>query len=157
MANILIIDDYPNIDYLYRTYLEDSGHRVFIASSCDDAVDIVADHNIDVVVADQFIDGLNSEELIAILKLLRPKIRGILSMVRTLALNREKSRWDAAVYKGPDFFEKLAKKIGSVSGSCAGGYHPNRGPAHRETRGGEAKPSAQEVTSTGSNLEVSNE
>lgn len=52
MARILLIDDEPNIRFLYATYLADSGHEVVQAQSSGEALQMIQREPLDLVVLD---------------------------------------------------------------------------------------------------------
>ena len=52
MFNILIADDQPNIRRLYEYTLEKNGYRPFTAANGEEALEILAEHHIDLVVLD---------------------------------------------------------------------------------------------------------
>jgi DNA-binding response OmpR family regulator len=52
MARILLVDDEPNIRFLYSTYLADSGHEVIQAQSGREALQMIQREPLDLVVLD---------------------------------------------------------------------------------------------------------
>jgi DNA-binding response OmpR family regulator len=52
MARILLVDDEPNIRFLYSTFLADGGHEVIEAQSGSDALKMIQREPLDLVVLD---------------------------------------------------------------------------------------------------------
>lgn len=52
MARILIVEDYPNLQKLYRTVLEAEGYEVWLAKDGGEALGLVKDHEPDVILLD---------------------------------------------------------------------------------------------------------
>ena len=82
MANILTIANDLYIALLYSEVLQDEGHTVFVAFSCQGALKLalkVALHeNIDVIILDEKLPDFEVEKLLARLKWLQPDLRSIL-------------------------------------------------------------------------------
>ena len=65
MATILVVDDDEHQRLLYKEELELEGYRVILASSGEQAVAAVADQEIDCVVLDIAMPGMNGVETLA--------------------------------------------------------------------------------------------
>ncbi|MEO1635622.1 MAG: response regulator, partial [Cyanobacteria bacterium J06631_9] len=60
---ILVVDDEPdNLDLLYRTFYRD--FKVIKANSGQDALDLLAEHDIAVIISDQRMPGMSGTELL---------------------------------------------------------------------------------------------
>jgi DNA-binding response OmpR family regulator len=76
MANILIIESYPTLGSLYSEVCEEEGHYVFIAKSGEEAIDIAMREHIDLVIIDERLPDIRSEEVIKKIKELQPHMKG---------------------------------------------------------------------------------
>ena len=83
MANILTIADDLYLALRYSEVLQEEGHRVFVAFSCQGALRLalkVALHeNIDVIILDENLPDCEVEKLLARLRWLQPDLRSILT------------------------------------------------------------------------------
>lgn len=60
---ILLVDDEPILLNSLRLFLEDAGHQVFTARNGTVALDIIRDQQLDAVVCDQYMPGMDGVEL----------------------------------------------------------------------------------------------
>ena len=67
-AKVLIVDDEPDIRDIVGMMLEDAGYRVFALASGEGAVDLVRDENIDLVILDLGLPGIDGLTLTRELK-----------------------------------------------------------------------------------------
>ncbi|MGH7448419.1 MAG: sigma-54-dependent transcriptional regulator [Longimicrobiales bacterium] len=74
MADILVVDDEPNIRRLLASLLEAEGHATRTAPSGEDALAAVADHEPDVVLLDLALPGANGLEILATLHTMHPAL-----------------------------------------------------------------------------------
>ena len=74
MADILIVDDEPNIRRLLASLLEAEGHAARTAASGEDGLSAVADHEPDVVLLDLALPGANGLEILAALRTTHPAL-----------------------------------------------------------------------------------
>ena len=52
MFNILVVDDQPHIRRLYEYTLEKNGYRTFTAENGEQALDVIANQHIDLMILD---------------------------------------------------------------------------------------------------------
>ncbi|MCG6878113.1 MAG: hypothetical protein LJE96_03035 [Deltaproteobacteria bacterium] len=78
MANVLIVESYPNLAFLYREILSDDGHQVFVTPSCKEAKDIAQNNDIDLVLIDKSSPDNCAEKLLRTIKTIQPRINAIL-------------------------------------------------------------------------------
>jgi two-component system cell cycle sensor histidine kinase/response regulator CckA len=80
-GHILIVDDQPELIYLYQTYLEKQGYRVSACSNGDDALALFASKyaSFDLVLTDQSMPGMTGMQLVPKLLAIRPDIPILLS------------------------------------------------------------------------------
>lgn len=71
---ILIVDDERNMLLVMRMSLEDAGYRVLAAESAEDALPLLADPDLDVVLSDLKMPGMSGEEFIARSRMERPDV-----------------------------------------------------------------------------------
>ena len=67
-SGILIVDDDPTFRAELRSLLEAQGYQLFEASTGDEALDVLCDQAIQVLVTDLTMPGLNGFELLRMLK-----------------------------------------------------------------------------------------
>jgi two-component system, response regulator, stage 0 sporulation protein F len=65
MHNILVVDDEKNLQLLYKQELEENGYNVISTFSGEDALSIVNKLNIDLVILDIQLQGMNGLEALA--------------------------------------------------------------------------------------------
>ncbi len=52
MANVLLIEDYPSLQKIYRAVLEEAGHTVLAAADGDEGLLLANQHTIDLILLD---------------------------------------------------------------------------------------------------------
>ncbi len=62
MRTVLVVDDEPHIRDVLRGYLEADGHQVLEAATGEDALDVLAAHEVDVVLLDVMLPGIDGLE-----------------------------------------------------------------------------------------------
>lgn len=60
--HILVIDDEPDISWVFQQFLEDEGYKVSTANSGEEAIDIVKKGNIDLIIMDVMLPGIDGLE-----------------------------------------------------------------------------------------------
>ena len=77
--HILVIDDEEGIRNLYRSEMESEGYRVYTASDSQEALKILGDREIHLIVLDIRLKGESGLELLQELSGLRPKVPVVIS------------------------------------------------------------------------------
>jgi CheY-like chemotaxis protein len=67
-ANILVVDDRPDKLFVYKTMLEDLGQNVLTATSGDDALKQVLEHDFALILLDVNMPGLDGLETAALIR-----------------------------------------------------------------------------------------
>lgn len=73
-STFLCVDDEPNVLTMEKMLLESVGFRVLTAASGADAIEIFQSENVDVVVMDYAMPGMNGLETARIMKMLKPAV-----------------------------------------------------------------------------------
>ncbi|MFP3869362.1 MAG: response regulator [Syntrophobacteria bacterium] len=103
MANILIVDNYRTIGLLYREVFEEEGHRVFVALSGKEAIDLALHERIDVAVVDANLTDTDADELLEELKRLQPRSQGTVCAVSEFDPAIHSDLCDESFFKSSDF------------------------------------------------------
>jgi CheY-like chemotaxis protein len=77
-VSILVVDDQPEIRSALRRCLNVSGNTVHEAQSGEEALRVIEEHHIDLVVSDYDMPGMTGLELLQRIRLSEPKLRRIL-------------------------------------------------------------------------------
>ena len=95
LPTLLWVDDFqPGLE-LYRTMFEGMGFRVLTAGCGAEAVKLVAQHLIDVVVTDYEMPGMDGEAVAAAIKAIKPRLPVVLFSGSTLIPLRARRLVDA--------------------------------------------------------------
>jgi len=96
---ILCLDDEPDLLYLHRVVLERAGYSVLATSEAAEAVRLLSQNPVQLVITDHvMLDGRSSEEFIAEMKRLRPSVPVLLlTGMPDIALNQSSA--DAVLQK----------------------------------------------------------
>jgi two-component system cell cycle sensor histidine kinase/response regulator CckA len=80
-ATILVVDDEELVRHVARAVLESRGHRVFVAKSGGEAIDLLKRHfdQISLVLLDLSMPGLSGSELLPLLRTIQPNLRIVIS------------------------------------------------------------------------------
>jgi two-component system nitrogen regulation response regulator NtrX len=78
MAEILIVDDEPNIINSITHILQDEGHDVLFAGNGEEAIALIKKHNPDVVILDVWLPDMDGIDLLGRMKKLRPDTAAIM-------------------------------------------------------------------------------
>jgi len=79
MKDILLVDDEDSIHLLYREELEEEGYKVYSAFSGEEALEKLAGQQVDLVILDINMPGLNGLDTLRRIKEIRPSLPVILS------------------------------------------------------------------------------
>jgi len=79
MKNILLVDDEDSIHLLYREELEEEGYTVHSAFSGEEALEKLAGMEVDLVILDINMPGMNGLEALRKIKEMNPSLPVILS------------------------------------------------------------------------------
>jgi signal transduction histidine kinase len=107
-GDVLIVDDFPDTLALYDAVLSEDGHRVRTATSGDQALRMVDEHEPEVVLLDVSMPGLDGVE---VLRRLRARRGGGPSVLMLTAARREPHAIEAGLKEGADAY--LTKPIDS--------------------------------------------
>jgi len=64
MAQILIIEDYPSIQQIYKQSLEKAGHTALTASNAATALELAKTHPLDLILLDLLLPDMDGMELL---------------------------------------------------------------------------------------------
>jgi PAS domain S-box-containing protein len=78
MARILVVDDEKNIRITLREFLRDAGHEVSVAESAEEALGVLQENEINVVVSDIIMPRITGLELLKSIKMASPYTQVIL-------------------------------------------------------------------------------
>ncbi len=78
MANILIVDDNRTVLFALKSYIEDEPYFVQVASSTEEALNLLSHNSFDVIVTDLNLPGKNGLELIEEVQRLSPSTKSII-------------------------------------------------------------------------------
>jgi CheY-like chemotaxis protein len=91
MANILLVEDYPNLQKIYRTVLEEEGHTVLTAADGNEGLLLANQNKIDLILLDLLMPNADGFEFLEAYKLKdHPSVKLIVltNMFTTELLNR---------------------------------------------------------------------
>lgn len=110
---ILLVDDNLNGLAARKTVLEELGHKLTIASSGKQALEIFKEHKFDLVVTDYRMPHMSGLELIAELRKLEPGLPIVLlsGFVDALGLNEAGTGADAVIQKSSNEVAHLIRAI----------------------------------------------
>jgi DNA-binding NtrC family response regulator len=139
--NILLVDDDPAILSVLETRLVSAGLKVFIAGNGPQALEILNDHHVDVLVSDVKMPGMNGMELLEKVRSIKPELP-VIFMTAYGTIPDAVSSVKAGVVDylskpldGRDLIEKLHKIVdtGKVQrNKCS---HKSQSPAMKELFG----------------------
>jgi len=105
MARVLIVDDEESIRFTFKEHLLRQEHEVHLAGSVEEAARVMAAHEIDVVVSDIIMPGLNGTELMA-------RIREESNGVQVILITGEPTVDTASMAVRSGAFDYLCKPVG---------------------------------------------
>lgn len=74
-ARVLIVDDEPDMVWALKRILSSSGYSIFAASTAGAALEIMRRENADLALVDAMLPDMDTDDLIAALRALRPGLR----------------------------------------------------------------------------------
>ncbi len=79
MANILLIEDYPSLQKIYKTVLEEAGHTVLVASDGNEGLIVANQNKIDLILLDLLMPNKDGFDFLGAYKLRdRPSVKLII-------------------------------------------------------------------------------
>ncbi len=114
---ILLIDDNLHGLVARRAVLEQQGHKVSVAASGQEGLDLFAEQPFDVVVTDYRMPGLNGQQVIRKLRQQTPELPIVLlsGYVEPLGLTERSTGADIVLSKGPAEVRDLLRAIVRLS------------------------------------------
>jgi len=97
MKKILLVDDEPSIQIVYREEFEDEGYEVLSALNGEAGLEIFQREEPDIVILDIHMPGMNGIEVLRLMKMQRPEIPVILSSAFQ-EFQRDISTWASEEY-----------------------------------------------------------
>ena len=121
---ILVVDDEPAICYLSEEILSSQGYHVIIAESAESALDKLTNHNVDLIISDVIMPGMNGFQLAREVRKLYPQIKfqiasGYSENMASMNDDQEQSLIDDMLHKPFDketLLEKIRKHLGDSAG-----------------------------------------
>lgn len=105
MANILIVDDDPAVQFTIRLLLERAGHHVTVAGDGHKGLALFGGSQFDMLFLDIFMPGMDGLETMRHVRTLHPKIPIVVISGRSITPD---------AHAEPDFL-KMATKLGAVA------------------------------------------
>lgn len=103
MGNILIVEHYRTLGSFYKEILEEDGHSVFVALSGKEALKLISEQHIDVVIVEDGLPDFNTKELLNEIKHLQPHIEGIICTSTDLFAPPQTDLCNENIPKSSDF------------------------------------------------------
>ncbi len=97
MKKILLVDDEPSIQIVYREEFEDEGYEVISAINGEEGLEKFQAENPDIVILDIHMPGMNGIEVLRQMKMLQPETPVILSSAYQ-EFQRDISTWASEEY-----------------------------------------------------------
>ncbi len=116
MSNILVLDDVSDAGNLIKRILEKKGHKVYVFTEEEDALNWVGSNEIDLVILDLKLKKMNGIEVLKEIKKIKPSIKAImLTGYPTIETARDSIKLGASEYcVKPIDKEELEKKVENV-------------------------------------------
>jgi CheY-like chemotaxis protein len=77
LSTVLVVDDDPNLLELAANILAEPGYTVLTAPDGYQAIRVIADRHVDLMIADLLMPGINGRELASQAKVMRPNLHVI--------------------------------------------------------------------------------
>ncbi|MFT5698197.1 MAG: two-component system response regulator (stage 0 sporulation protein F) [Desulforhopalus sp.] len=97
MKKILLVDDEPSIQIVYREEFEDEGYQVLSALNGEEGLEKFQQEDPDIVILDIHMPGMNGIEVLRLMKMQRPETPVILSSAYQ-EFQRDISTWASEEY-----------------------------------------------------------
>ncbi|MBN2324140.1 MAG: response regulator [Spirochaetes bacterium] len=88
MQKVLIVEDEDKIRSIYTTLLQDEGYEVLSSSNVSDAYDILLNNDVDLIVLDIKMPGIEGNILYEVLRFMRNKSRVLVASVYSVDTQR---------------------------------------------------------------------
>lgn len=124
--SILVVDDEPSLLALAKDVLSQQGYHVLCGASADDALNILRNNVIDLVISDVIMPGMNGYELAGKIQVEFPDIKVLIVSGFDEASHVEdvdqvlKSQVLAKPYSSRDLLERVRQLLNGLSGNTAG-------------------------------------
>ena len=111
-AKILVVDDRMRIRKLLQEVLQGAGYQVLTASGGDQAIELVKQHSVELVLLDMKMSGMDGLETLTLIKRIRSEvIILIMTAYEELEILKEAARRGAAGYISKPFDIEELKDI----------------------------------------------
>jgi signal transduction histidine kinase len=117
--SILVVDDDPLVLDLTNAMLEDLGHNVMCASSAEEALDLLASHDIELVITDYAMPVMTGIDLARRLKMTQPHTQLVLATGYADVRQEDAGDIDLPRLSKPFLQEDLARVISEVVNAAA--------------------------------------
>jgi len=116
MSKILVLDDVADAGNLIKRILEKKGHKVYVFTEEEDALNCVESSEIDLVILDLKLKKMNGIEVLKEIKKIKPSIKAImLTGYPTIETARDSIKLGASEYcVKPIDKDELEKKVENV-------------------------------------------
>jgi CheY-like chemotaxis protein len=137
--HILIVDDNSQGLIARRAVLEEQGYRVWSATGGDEALELLAKQEFDVVVTDYKMPHINGGELIRRIRAQNPDARIILlsGFVDLLGLSAESTGANVVIHKSASEVGNLTRSVKRLLGQAPVRKPPARAVALKAKKAGE--------------------
>jgi two-component system, NtrC family, sensor kinase len=140
---ILLVDDNHDGLVVRRSLLQEAGFQVQTAACGEEAIGVLSSADFDVVVTDYRMPAMNGTELIARIRVMRPRARIILlsGFVEPLGLTEENTGADAVMAKSANEPAHLLRLVKRMANTAARRKppQPERGKRQAPPRAGAAE------------------
>lgn len=122
---LLWIDDYEPALLVYQTFFERMGFRVLTATRPGTGLHLASTHNIDLVISDYEMPGMNGDQLLAILKAKKPQLPVIVFSGTNVISTRVKHLADAYCDKAAPIERLVVAVKRLIAANISDSSHPS--------------------------------